>query len=59
MQEYFEGIEYPASKEDVTAAEDNGAPEEDFIGMIGTLSRPEFSGREEPLTELRAQPGAG
>ena len=58
-KQYFEGVEYPASKQDVaSAAENNGAPE-DLLGLIGTLSRPEFSNQEELMNELRAMPGAG
>ncbi len=58
-QQYLEGVEYPASKEDIiSAAENNGAPE-DLIGMLGSLPRPEFSSAEEVLNELRGFPGAG
>lgn len=53
---YLEGVEYPASKEDlISAAEDNGAPE-DLVGMLGSLSRPEYSGPEEVAEDLRAFP---
>ena len=56
---YLEGVDYPASKEDlVSAAESNGAPD-DLIGMIETMSRPEFSGPEDVVEELQAYPGAG
>ena len=55
-QQYLEGVEYPASKEVlISAAENNGAPE-GLIGMLGSLSRPEFSGPEEVMEELRAFP---
>ncbi len=58
-QRYLEGVDYPASKEDlISTAEDNGAPE-DLLDMIGTLDRPEFSGPEDVIAELRAAPGAG
>lgn len=58
-QQYLEGVEYPASKEDViSAAENNGAPES-LLGMLGTLPRPEFSSSEEVMNELRAFPGGG
>ncbi|WP_166394841.1 DUF2795 domain-containing protein [Rubrobacter marinus] len=58
-QQYLEGIEYPASKEEISsAAEGNGAPE-DLVGLIGTLPRPEFSSQEELMDELRARPGGG
>lgn len=58
-QQYLEGVEYPANKEDViSAAENNGAPES-LLGMLGTLPRPEFSSSEEVMNELRAFPGGG
>ena len=53
---YLEGVEYPASKEDVvSAAENNGAPE-DLMRMITGLSRPEFSEEEQVLEDLRSFP---
>jgi hypothetical protein len=56
---YLEGVDYPASKEDlISAAEANGAPDE-LTEMIGTLGRPEFSGPEDVVEELQAAPGAG
>ncbi len=55
-QQYLEGVDYPASKEAVVnAAEQNGAPET-MIRMLEGLSRPEFSGPEEVMEELRAFP---
>ena len=55
-QQYLEGVDYPASKEEVaSAAEDNGAPEE-LVGMIQSLGTPEFSSPDEVVTELRAFP---
>jgi hypothetical protein len=42
----------------ISAAESNGAPDE-LTEMIGTLGRPEFSGPEDVVEELRAAPGAG
>ena len=55
-QQYLEGVEYPASKEEVTsAAESNGAPEI-MIRMLGGLSRPEYLGPEEVTADLRAFP---
>jgi hypothetical protein len=55
-QQYLEGVDYPASKEEVaSAAEGNGAPEE-LVGMIQSLGTPEFSSPEEVVTELRAFP---
>lgn len=58
-RQYIENVEYPASKETViSAAEDNGAPEE-LVGMLGSLPRPEFSSADEVMDELRAFPGGG
>ncbi len=55
-QQYLQGVEYPASKEDVvSAAENNGAPE-DLMRMITGLSRPEFSEEEQVLEDLRSFP---
>jgi hypothetical protein len=54
--QYLEGVEYPASKEEIiSAAENNGAPES-LVGMLGSLSRPEYSGPEEVAEDLRAFP---
>jgi hypothetical protein len=54
--QYLEGVEYPASKEDlISAAENNDAPE-DLVGMLGSLSRPEYSGPEQVAEDLRAFP---
>jgi hypothetical protein len=54
--QYLEGVDYPASKEVlISAAEDNGAPES-MVGMLGALSRPEYSGPEEVMEDLRAFP---
>jgi hypothetical protein len=39
----------------ISAAENNDAPE-GLIGMLGSLSKPEFSGPEEVTEELRAFP---
>ena len=59
VRKYLEGVEYPASKEDLAStAESNGAPEE-LVGMIQTMDRAEFSGPEDVIAELRASPGAG
>lgn len=55
-RQYFEGIDYPASKEDlISAAESNGAPDA-LVERIGTLGRAEFSEPEDVVTELRASP---
>ncbi|MBA2535074.1 MAG: DUF2795 domain-containing protein [Rubrobacter sp.] len=57
--QYLEGVDYPASKEDVaSAAEDNGAPEE-LVERLRTLGRPDFSGPEEVVTELASSPTSG
>ena len=55
-QQYLEGANYPASKEDVAStAQSNGAPEE-LVERIRALSTPEFSSADEVVTELRAFP---
>ena len=57
--QYLEGVDYPASKEDLaSAAEDNGAPDE-LVERIRTLGRPDFSGPEEVVAELEASPTSG
>ena len=57
--QYLEGVDYPASKEDLaSAAEDNGAPDE-LVERIRTLGRPGFSGPEEVVAELEASPTSG
>ena len=54
--QYLEGVDYPASKEDViSAAEGNGAPDT-MIRMLEGLSRPEYSGPEQVAEDLRAFP---
>jgi len=54
--QYFEGVEYPASKEDlISAAESNNAPDA-LVERIGTLGRAEFSSSEQVVEELRASP---
>jgi hypothetical protein len=54
--QHLEGVNYPASKEDlISAAENNGAPE-GLIRMLGSLSRPEYSGPEQVAEDLRAYP---
>ncbi len=55
-EQYLEGADYPASKEDVAAAaESDGAPEE-LVERIRALGTPEFSSADEVVTELRAFP---
>ena len=57
--QYLEGVDYPASKEDLaSAAEDNGAPDE-LVERIRTLGRPTFSGPEEVVAELESSPTSG
>jgi hypothetical protein len=56
---YLDGVDYPASKEDLTsAAEDNGAPE-DFLERLRTLGRPSFSDPDEVVAELESSPTSG
>jgi hypothetical protein len=55
-QQYLEGADYPASKEEVAStAKSNGAPG-DLVERIRALSTPEFSSAEEVVSELRAFP---
>ena len=55
-QQYLEGADYPATKDDVAStAESNGAPDE-LVERIRALSTPEFSSPEEVVTDLRAFP---
>ncbi len=57
--QYFDGVEYPASKEDLaSAAEDNGAPEE-LVERLRTLGRSDFSGPDEVVAELESSPTSG
>lgn len=56
VAQYLEGVDYPASKEEViSAAEGNGAPEA-MIRVLEGLSRPEYSGPEQIAEDLRAFP---
>lgn len=58
-KQYFENVDYPASKDDLaSAAEDNGAPEE-LVERIRTLGRPDFSGVDEVVAELESSPTSG
>ena len=58
-RQYLEDIDYPASKEDlVSAAEDNGAPE-DLVERLRTLGRPTYSGQDEVVAELESSPTSG
>ncbi len=56
VAQYLEGVDYPASKEEViSAAEGNDAPEA-MIRVLEGLSRPEYSGPEQIAEDLRAFP---
>ncbi len=58
-RQYLEGVDYPASKEDLaSAAEGNGAPDE-LVERLRTLGRPTFSGPDEVVAELEASPTSG
>jgi hypothetical protein len=58
-KQYLEGIEYPATKEEIiSGAEGNGAPDS-VIEAIGSLPTPEFGSAEDVVADLRAVPGAG
>ena len=53
---FLEGVEYPASKEDlISAAEGNGAPQE-LVERIGTLGRPSFDSEDDVVAEIEASP---
>jgi hypothetical protein len=55
-RQYFEGVDYPASKEDLSAAaEANDAPDW-LVDRIGTLGRAEYSSLEDIVEELHASP---
>jgi len=56
---YLEGVDFPASKEDLaSAAEDNGASEE-LLERLRTLGRPSFSDPDEVVAELESSPTSG
>ena len=57
--QYLEGVDYPASKEELASvAEGNGAPEE-LVERLRTLGRPTFSGPSEVVAELESSPTSG
>ena len=57
--QYLEGVDYPASKEDLaSAAEGNGAPEE-LVERLRTLGRSTFSDPGEVVAELESSPTSG
>lgn len=56
---YFEGLDYPASKESVAAAaQENDAPDE-LVERLRTLPTPEFSSPDHVVEELDAAPRGG
>ena len=58
-KQYFDGVDYPASKEDLaSAAEGKGAPEE-LLERLRTLGRPNFSDQDEVVAELESSPTSG
>ncbi len=58
-KQYLEGVDYPASKEDLASvAEANGASD-GLLERIRTLGRPTFSGPDEVVAELEASPRSG
>jgi hypothetical protein len=57
--QYFENVDYPATKEDLaSAAENNGAPDA-LVERLRTLGRSSFSGPDEVVAELEASPTSG
>ena len=59
VSRYLDGVDYPASKEDLTsAAEDNGAPK-DLLERLRTLGRTSFSDLDEVVEELESSPTSG
>jgi hypothetical protein len=59
VTQYLEGVDFPASKDDIaTSAENNGAPDE-LVERLRTLGRPDFSGPDEVVAELEASPTSG
>ncbi|MCA1716656.1 MAG: DUF2795 domain-containing protein [Actinobacteria bacterium] len=49
MQQYLEGINFPADREEVASgAESNGAPQ-DFVDQIGNAAQDRFNGPQEVL----------
>ena len=54
--QYFEGVDYPTTKEALSsAAKYNGAPDA-MVDRIRTLGRAEFSSSEDIMEELHASP---
>jgi hypothetical protein len=59
VTKYLEGVDFPASKDDIaTSAENNGAPDE-LVERLRTLGRPDFSGPDEVVAELESSPTSG
>ena len=58
-RQYFENVEYPATKDDLaSAAEEDGAPDE-LVERIRTLGRPDFHSPDEVVAELESSPTSG
>jgi hypothetical protein len=57
--QYLEGVDYPASKEDLASvAEGNRAPDE-LVERLRTLGRPTFSGPGQGVAELESSSTSG
>ncbi|MDQ4002560.1 MAG: DUF2795 domain-containing protein [Actinomycetota bacterium] len=54
--QYFEGVQYPASKEDLISAAESYIAPDALVERIGALGRAEFSNSEEVVEELQASP---
>jgi hypothetical protein len=53
MQQYLQGIDFPANKEEVASgAESNGAPQ-DFVDQIRNTATERFSSPEEVLQTVQ------
>ena len=53
-RQYFEGVDYPVSKEDIISATEAGGTPDAPVDRIGTLGWAEFSGSEDVVEELHA-----
>lgn len=55
MQQYLEGINFPANKDEVASgAEGNGAPQ-DFVDKIRNAAQERFNGPQEVLQSVGGQ----
>jgi hypothetical protein len=53
MQQYLQGIDFPAKKQEVASgAESNGAPQ-DFVGQIRNAATERFNSLEEVLQTVQ------